>query len=165
MEILAAHQKEFLPALRGLFEAYAAEIQVDLCFQGFAAELAGLPGRYAPPRGRLFLAQRNDLRAGCVALRSLGDDACEMKRLYVCPALRGLGIGRDLATAAIEAARAIGYQRMRLDTLPTMQAAIALYRALGFQEISAYCQNPVPGALFMELALAQSRTAALSSPP
>ena len=165
MEILAAHSEEFLLVIRGLFEAYATEIEVDLCFQDFAAELTGLPGHYAPPRGRLFLARRSAVPAGCVALRPFGNEACEMKRLYVCPACRGLGIGRKLATAAIEAARVIGYPRMRLDTLGTMQAALALYRGLGFQEIPAYRHNPVPGAVFMELDLAQPRPAGPLSPP
>jgi len=165
MEILAAHEKPFLPAIRRLFEAYAAEIEVDLCFQGFAAELAGLPGGYAPPGGRLFLAQRDNDPAGCVALRPFDDDACEMKRLYVCPAHRGLGLGRELATAAIEAAHAIGYQRMRLDTLPSMQTALGLYRTLGFREIPPYYHNPMPGAVFMELALAPPRAAGPLSPP
>ena len=165
MQILPAHVPEHLPTIRRLFETYAAEIQVDLCFQGFAAELASLPSHYAPPGGRLFLAREGDTSAGCAALRPLEGKRCEMKRLYVCPPWRRQGIGRRLALAALDAARAIGYQRMRLDTLPSMQAALGLYRALGFQEIAAYRHNPVPGAVFMELVLAQPGSPVPAPPP
>jgi putative acetyltransferase len=165
MQILPAHDPESLPTIRSLFEAYAAEIRVDLCFQGFAAELASLPGHYAPPGGRLFLARAGDAPAGCAALRRLDGEICEMKRLYVCRPWRGQGLGRRLAIAALEAAREIGYGRMRLDTLGSMRAALGLYRALGFREIPPYCHNPVPGAVFMELHLAQPRATPLASPP
>jgi ribosomal protein S18 acetylase RimI-like enzyme len=139
---------------RELFEEYAAWIEISLCFQDFDQELTTLPGQYAPPDGRLLLAIENDQLAGCVALRRIGDGTSEMKRLFLRPAFRGRGLGRKLTKAIIAAARQIGYQRLRLDTLPgKMDRAIAIYRLLGFQEIPAYYQNPVAGATFMELSL------------
>ena len=139
---------------RKLFREYEAWIEVDLCFQSFEKELAGLPGDYAAPDGRLLLAFQNGQLAGCIALRKIGDGVCEMKRLFVRPDFHGKGIGRRLVETIVSEARAMGYERMRLDTLPDrMEKAIALYRAMGFREIAPYYENPVQGALFMELVL------------
>jgi putative acetyltransferase len=153
MELLRAHTSEHLADVRTLFQEYADAIQTDLCFQGFQRELAELPGAYAPPAGRLLLAKDKGAPAGCVALRPLDAETCEMKRLYVRPAFRGSGVGRRLAVAVTQAAREIGYRRMRLDTLASMTAAIALYRSLGFQDALPYRYNPLPGATFLELDL------------
>jgi ribosomal protein S18 acetylase RimI-like enzyme len=142
-----------IETVRALFDAYARELAVDLSFQGFAQERDGLPGQYVPPRGRLLLAEIDGVAAGCVALRPLDARTAEMKRLYVRPSARGTGLGRGLAHSVIAEARSAGYQGLRLDTLPSMGAAIAMYRALGFREIAAYRHNPVPGALFLELTL------------
>ena len=153
MPLLAAHAPEHLPTIRELFTEYARSIDIDLCFQSFDRELAELPGRYAPPEGRLFLALENQTPAGCVAVRKIAAGVCEMKRLYVRPAFRGRGLGRQLAAQTISAAREIGYARMRLDTLSSMTPAITLYESLGFQRIPAYYDNPSGCAVFMELKL------------
>jgi ribosomal protein S18 acetylase RimI-like enzyme len=153
LTIRQAHEGEALAAARQLFEEYAASLDISLCFQGFDEELSSLPGAYAPPRGRLLLASRGKESAGCVALRPLEPEICEMKRLYVRPAYRSDGVGRLLAERVIHEAAMAGYRRMRLDTLPTMEAALALYRRLGFREIAPYTANPVKGAVFLELQL------------
>ena len=153
MRLSWAEKGEQVEEARRLFKEYEEATGVDLCFQNFAEELASLPGDYAPPAGRLILAYADDEPAGCVALRGLGDGVCEMKRLYVRPAFRGTGLGRKLAEAVIGEAVEAGYERMRLDTLPSMRGAIALYRTLGFQEIDSYRFNPVEGTLYMELGL------------
>ena len=138
---------------RRLIEEYVESLDVDLGFQEIEKELADFPGAYAPPRGRFILAVIDDRAVGCVAVRSFEEGCCEMKRLYVRPEARGLGAGRLLAVAAVEAGRELGYRRMRLDTLSDMEAARALYRSLGFREIEPYRFNPMPGTSFMELDL------------
>ncbi|MFZ0211942.1 MAG: GNAT family N-acetyltransferase [Candidatus Acidiferrales bacterium] len=159
MRIENADVPDFIDIVRKLFREYEAHIKVDLCFQGFEKELAGLPGEYARPSGRLLLAFDGDVVAGCGALRRVEDKVCEMKRLYVRAEHQGKSIGAALARVLIEQASEAGYAWMRLDTMPSMQKAIALYRSIGFKEISAYRFNPVPGALFLELELAEAHFA------
>jgi putative acetyltransferase len=151
-----ASSPEDLRCVRALFEEYAASLEYSLDFQGFAEELATLPGAYTPPTGQLLVARIGGQPAGCVGLRSLGDGVCEMKRLFVRPPYLGRGVGRRLATAIIDEARRAGYTTIKLDTLPSMQAAAALYESLGFKDTHPYTQNPIRGARFMELALRPS---------
>jgi len=153
IQITEAHTDANLPEVRKLFEEYAGSLEVSLDFQDFDDELANLPGGYAPPGGCLLIALWQGQVAGCIALRKLYDGICEMKRLYIRPPFRGLKIGRALAGAAIKKACELGYTRMRLDTLPSMRKAMALYASLGFREIEAYRYNPVEGTAFMELTL------------
>jgi putative acetyltransferase len=154
VEVRHAATADDVEAVRTLFLEYAASLGFDLSFQDFDREVASLPGDYAPPRGVLLLAADGVTPAGCVALRAWGDaDTCEMKRLYVRPSMRGKRVGSMLVTRLLDEARARAYRRMRLDTVPGMDAAIALYRATGFRDIPPYRANPVPGALFMELEL------------
>ena len=136
-----------------MFEEYAAALSIDLCFQNFAQELATLPKMYGPPSGALLLAEIDATPAGCVAVRALDSSTCELKRLYVRPTHRGHNLGRHLAESALETARALGYARIRLDTLPEMQSAQRLYQSLGFHDIPAYYGNPIPGQRFMEAVL------------
>jgi GNAT superfamily N-acetyltransferase len=142
-----------LTQVRMLFREYADNLGVDLCFQGFDAELADLPDKYAAPTGRLLLAWRDHDAVGCVAMRGLDTHSCEMKRLYVRPQARGEQLGRRLAERVCSEARAAGYSRICLDTLPTMTAAQQLYRTLGFVHIEPYVFNPIPGTLFLGLEL------------
>ena len=154
MELIQVESAAQVEEARRLFQEYADSTGVDLCFQNFEAELRALPGDYAPPAGRLFLLEDDEGRAvGCVALRKIEDGVCEMKRLYLRPAARGAGAGRRLAESVIDEARRLGYERMRLDTLPSMREAISLYRSLGFRETEPYRFNPVEGTLYMELNL------------
>lgn len=156
MEILHASSAEDVEIARALFLEYADALGVDLGFQEFAREVRELPGEYVAPGGVLLLAWDGATAAGCIALRALEPpEACEMKRLYVRPAYRGRGLGRALAEAVIAVARARGYARMRLDTLPMMRDAMALYTRLGFADIPAYRFNPIAGSRYMELDLAR----------
>lgn len=142
---------------RALFEEYADWLAVDLCFQGFAGELASLPGAYAPPHGMLLLAGRENDAVGCIALRPLAgsvqEKVAEVKRLYVRPVARGAGLGRRLVQSVIDGARAIGYRELKLDTLAQMREAQALYARLGFRECPQYYPNPLAGTVYMSLAL------------
>jgi len=143
-----------LEAVRALFLEYAQSLGFSLCFQGFDEELRTLPAMYAPPRGRLLLATESEGPAGCVGLHEWEAGVAEMKRLYIRPAFRGRGLGRLLTDAALAEARSLGYRSVRLDTIPSVMApAIALYRELGFREIPPYRENPIPGALYLELQL------------
>jgi GNAT superfamily N-acetyltransferase len=151
--LIQAHGEEHIGQVRKLFKEYSASLGVDLCFQNFDLELATLPGHYAPPMGSLLMAVEEGFAAGCAALTPIDKEICEMKRLYVRPKFRGRGVGKALVSAILSEAREIGYKKMRLDTLPEMKEAIALYQAFGFHPIPAYRFNPVPGALFMELNL------------
>jgi ribosomal protein S18 acetylase RimI-like enzyme len=152
IDIVPATSEDHIATARRLFREYEASLGIELTFQGFAQEVAGLPGAYAPPAGRLLLATGAE-PAGCVALRPLDGGICEMKRLYVRPTARGARLGRRLAETVIREARAIGYARMRLDTLPSMKEAFALYQTLGFREIAPYYATPIVGTRFMELSL------------
>jgi len=154
LTIVPAESAAQLDAIRELLLEYWQNRKLELFVFNFDQELAGLPGAYAPPDGRLFLAQWENKPAGCVALRKLESGICEMKRLYLSPKFRGKGVGKILAEFIIHEARNIGYQKMRLDTIQSnMQEAIALYRQLGFNEIAPYRVNPLPGVIFMELVL------------
>jgi putative acetyltransferase len=155
VDVSAAEDAD-LPAIRQLLQEYADSLGFPLDFQDFERELAELPGGYAQPHGSLLLARIDGEAAGCVALRRLDDDTCEMKRLYIRPGHRGLGLGRLLAAAIVDDARARGYRAMRLDTTPSMAAAQALYTELGFRDIPPYTVNPVVGTRFLELQLGDS---------
>jgi len=161
VDIVQATSPTELAHIKALFLEYEQWISrhdpdgIDLSFQNFEAELASLPGAYAPPMGRMLLGVEDDQVAGGVCVRPLNDDVCEMKRLYLRPEFAGRGLGERLVNAIIKGAKDIGYGAMRLDTLPYMTAAQALYRKFGFEEIPPYYESPVTGTLFMELNLAQ----------
>jgi putative acetyltransferase len=154
MKLRQAISANDVQEVRELFAEYHSGLGINLCFQQFDKEVSELPGEYVPPEGSLLIAGENDQVAGCIALRKLEEGTCEMKRLYVRPEFRGTGLGRTLAQTIIDVAREAGYKRMRLDTLPgKMDQAIAMYRKLGFRNIPSYYNNPVEGAVFMELVL------------
>ena len=154
---MRADTPELVQMARELFGEYARSLQIDLAFQDFEAELAALPGEYAPPGGALLLAFADDTLAGCGAMRPLPDvdhaNACEMKRLFVRPAFRGFGLGRVMAQALIDRAASAGYSSMLLDTLDDMASARALYASLGFEEVAPYYFNPIPGAHYLKVEL------------
>lgn len=151
--VIDAQSPAQITKVRELFVEYQRALGVDLCFQAFDQELASLPGRYARPTGRLLLANDGESVLGVVGLRALKGADCEMKRLYVRPAGRGLGVGRLLTTTLINEARFAGYRRMLLDTLPGMTEAQRMYRSMGFTEVAPYCDNPIAGTLYMALDL------------
>lgn len=154
MIIRQASTVDEIAAARELFREYQRVMDIDLCFQGFEEELANLPGKYAPPAGRLLIAYVDEKAAGCIALRDLGDGVCEMKRLYVRSAFRGRRLGQLLVQRLIDDARSIGYTKMRLDTAPAkMGKAVQLYESHGFGEIAPYYDNPNDGVMYMELLL------------
>ena len=157
ISIVSANGASALEATRRLFRDYAAALNIDLCFQNFESELLSLPGDYVAPRGTLLLATVNGEYAGCCAMRPIDSvdyaNACEMKRLYVSPSFRGLGLGRRLAEAVMDAARLAAYDCILLDTLDDMESARALYEDLGFEDIAPYYFNPIPGAHYLKAEL------------
>ena len=156
MKVKQVRTKDEIEEVRLLFREYEAYLDVDLCFQSFEEELAGLPGKYAPPEGELLIGVDDNKILGCVAVRSLGGTACEMKRLYVRPGARGTGMGRELVRRIIGSARDLGYAVMRLDTLDKLTEAIGLYRSFGFRDSLPYYENPLPGVVYLELDLKHS---------
>ncbi|MEP0826917.1 MAG: GNAT family N-acetyltransferase [bacterium] len=154
IEYKLASSEDDIALARTLFTEYGRSLNFSLCFQDFDQELAGLPGDYASPDGRLILVYHRQTPVGCVALRKIDYQICEMKRLYVRPEFRGEGFGRALAETALEEAKKIGYRFMRLDTVPEMKEAISLYESIGFKRIPPYRDNPVPGAIYLEIDLA-----------
>ena len=153
IEIIHTVEADAIDIARALFREYQEALGVDLSFQGFETEVATLPGEYAHPRGRLLLARDDGAVAGCIAMRPLTGETCEMKRLYVRPQYRAAGVGRQLVEHLIAEARSLGYRQMYLDTLPTMTGAQRLYESLGFKDIPAYRHNPIVGTRFLGLAL------------
>jgi len=153
MSPYVVHARTEIEDARNIFKEYQSSIGVDLCFQNFEQELKELPGEYSEPRGCILFALVESKLAGCVALRPLSSDICEMKRMYVRPSFRGQGLGRILAQDIIAEARKRGYRKMRLDSLPSMKEALTLYKSLGFVHVDAYRSNPVEGAVFLELNL------------
>ena len=152
-EIVRANRDKLIAQAKDLFQEYAESLGFGLCFQDFDAELDSFPMQYSPPAGDLFLALSENQPIGCVGVRFLEKGICEMKRLYVRPNFRGNNAGRELSEAAIEAGKTLGYKRMRLDTLPSMEIANRMYKSLGFVEIDPYRHNPLEGAIYLELNL------------
>ena len=154
LQILQTHNDEMVGEARALFREYETWLGMDLCFQNFEQEVAELPGKYAPPSGRLYLAYVDNQLAGCIAMRAIGDGVCEMKRLFVRDGFRGARVGVRLIERLIDEARSEGYKQMRLDTFPPkMGKAVGLYESHGFRTIPPYYNNPHEGVLFMELDL------------
>lgn len=151
LELVTA--EPLLQQAREIFREYQLSLGIDLCFQDFEQEMADLPGKYAPPQGRLYLAFAEGVLAGCIALRPIQAGQCEIKRLYVRPQFRGQQLGKLLMEKILVEIKDIGYRQVFLDTLPTMTAAQSLYKSLGFREVPPYCFNPVSGAVFMRLDL------------
>jgi len=153
IEVITANTGVHIAKVKELFQEYSESLGFYLCFQDFDTELDSFPLQYSPPKGCLLLALSHDLPIGCVGVRHFADGICEMKRLYVRPNFRGKHAGRLLAEVAIKAGKALGYERMRIDTLPSMEKANHLYRSLGFVEIEPYRFNPIEGAKYLELNL------------
>jgi len=153
VDIVEAASAEQLAIVGDLLVEYARSLNVSLCFENLDKEVAGLPGPYARPSGRLLLAAEAGRIAGCGALKRVDDNVCEMKRLFLRPEFRGKGAGKAMTLRLLDEARSIGYKELRLDTLPSMKEAIALYRSLGFKEISPFRDLPAPGTLFMTISL------------
>lgn len=153
LKIIQAITPQQIDTARSLFREYQQFLNVDLCFQGFEDELASLPGKYAAPDGAILLAEFDGKIAGCVAVRSIKDEICEMKRLYVKDEFRGLAIGKKLAQEIIKTAKELNYKKMQLDTLERLQAAMGIYQQLGFQKISPYYANPLDEVVYWELDL------------
>lgn len=153
MKITHAGTIDEIEEVQRLFREYAELLGVDLCFQGFEEELAGLPGKYAPPEGALLIAKEGQTTAGCVALRRLEEGVCEMKRLFVRPRFQGQGMGRALAERIIREGANLGYKTMRLDTLDRLKEAMRLYETLGFKRTLPYYRNPIPGVVYWEVCL------------
>jgi len=151
--IIVSAQAGDLPEVKSLFSEYASSLEIDLSFQDFDQELAALPGEYASPNGCILIARKESEVVGCVAMRRIRNEICEMKRLYVRPGFRGRGLGKRLALSVVQEAKRRGYYKMRLDTLPSMIEALALYESLGFKQIAPYRHNPIQGAVFLELDL------------
>jgi ribosomal protein S18 acetylase RimI-like enzyme len=161
MIIVLATEEPLLSQVRDIFREYQSYLGFDLCFQNFEAELSTLPGKYAPPQGRLYLAIEAEQVMGCIALRPIEQSKCEMKRFYVRAEYRGRKVGRALADKLIEEARKIGYGEMVLDTVPSQAAAQALYSCLGFRDIAPYCFNPIEGTRYMSLDLSGKQNSVL----
>lgn len=153
IRIIEANTDESIAQTKSLFLEYAESLDFSLCFQNFDNELENFPNQYSPPTGNLFLALSENDPIGCVGVRSFEKDICEMKRLYVKPEYRGKGAGKELAVSAIKSGKELGYEYMRLDTLSSMETANQLYKSLGFIQIKSYRDNPIDGAIYMELNL------------